>query len=366
MPISAALGSSALLPAGLGFRNKIINGDMRINQRNSGTLTGSGSRQFPVDQWGVWNGTGTVTFQQSTTAPSGFSNSFLATVTGTGSYGTGGYTQVQTKVEGFNCQDLAFGTTSAKPIVLSFWCRSSIVGTYPVQLRNSAADRSYVALFAINSANTWEQKVLTITGDTSGTWLTNNGVGLDIILNLGIGTDYDTASPNSWISGNKGSTSSCVDFAANAGATFYITGVQLEQNYQATPFEQRPYGVELALCQRYYWRSTPGLTTDAQARHAHFRRMNQYPVIASGHCAFPVAMRTEPTVGLYNGNGLGAVDGYGVGQESYVVASGEGLSPYGIGLFVKYTNSSLTTTANFNVDATSVTYWANIEASAEL
>ena len=106
MGISSSLGSSALLPAGLGFRNKIINGDMRINQRGAGTLTGSGSTQFAVDSWRIWNGAGTVTFQQSTTAPAGFSNSLLATVTATGSYGTNAYTQIQTKIEGSICPDL--------------------------------------------------------------------------------------------------------------------------------------------------------------------------------------------------------------------------------------------------------------------
>lgn len=251
MPISSMLGSSALLPAGLGFRNKIINGDMRINQRGTGTLTGSGSTQFVVDQWRIWNGTGTVTFQQSTTAPAGFSNSILATVTSTGSYGSTGYTQIQTKIEGFNCQDLAYGSSSAKPITISFWCRSSVVGLYSVQLRNSASNRSYFSTYTINVANTWEYKTILVQGDTAGTWLTNSGVGLDVIFNLGIGSNYD-GTANTWVAGDFGSTSSCVDFAANSGATFNLTGVQLEQNIQPTPFEQRFFGIEDILCKRYY------------------------------------------------------------------------------------------------------------------
>jgi hypothetical protein len=255
MGISSALGSQALLPAGLGFRNKLINGDMRINQRGAGTLTGSGSTQFVVDSWRVWNGTGTVTFQQSTTAPVGFSNSLLATVTSTGSYSTGGYTQLQTKIEGSNCTDLNWGTANAKPIMLSFWVRASVAGTYSCAIRNSATNRSYVATFVVTASNTWEYETVRIPGDTSGTWLTTTGVGIDLVFNLGLGTSYETASPNTWLSGDFGATSSCVDLAANTGATFAITGVQVEQNYQQTPFENRPIGTELMLCQRYYEKS---------------------------------------------------------------------------------------------------------------
>jgi hypothetical protein len=218
MGISSSLGSSALLPAGLGFRNKIINGDMRIAQRGTGTITGSASAQYPVDRWVVYNGTGTVTFAQSTIAPAGYTNSLNATVTATGSYGTSGYTEIGQMIEGFNCQDLAWGTASAKLITVSFWVRSSV------------------------------------TGDTSGTWLTDSGVGLRMWLQLGMGTNYDTTG-NTWTAGSLGSTSGSIDFAANSGATFYVTGVQVEQNLQPTPFEQRLIGVELALCQRYYYRT---------------------------------------------------------------------------------------------------------------
>ena len=256
MPISSALGSSALLPAGLGHRNKIINGDMRIAQRGTATITGSGSAQYPVDRWAVYNGTGTVTFVQSTDAPAGFNASILATVTATGSYSTSGYTQITHKIEGFNCQDLAYGTASAKPIVLSFWVKSSVIGVQNVSFKNSGNNRVYVATYTITAANTWEYETIRIPGDTSGTWLVDSGVGLEVTFNLGMGTQYDVAA-NTWLaSAAVYSTSGAVDFAANAGATFRVTGVQLEQNYQPTPFEQRPYGTELALCQRYYWRVT--------------------------------------------------------------------------------------------------------------
>jgi hypothetical protein len=254
MGISSSLGSSALLPAGLGHRNKIINGDMRIAQRGTSTVTGSGSAQYPVDRWVVYNGTGTVTFAQSTIAPAGYTNSLNATVTATGSYGTSGYTEIGQMIEGFNCQDLAWGTASAKLITVSFWVRSSVTGTYNVAFQNSGQNRSYIASFTINAANTWEYETIQIPGDTSGTWLTDSGVGLRMWLQLGMGTNYDTTG-NTWTAGSLGSTSGSIDFAANSGATFYVTGVQVEQNLQPTPFEQRLIGVELALCQRYYYRT---------------------------------------------------------------------------------------------------------------
>ena len=254
MPISSALGSSALLPAGLGYRNKIINGDMRIAQRGTATITGSGTAQYPVDRWAVYNGTGTVTFVQSTDAPAGFNASILATVTATGSYSTAGYTQVTHKIEGFNCQDLAYGTASAKPIILSFWVKSSVVGTQNVSFKNGGNNRVYVATYTVDVAGVWEKKIITIVGDTGGTWLVDSGVGLEVTFNLGMGTQYDITAGSWQGTAAVYSTAGAVDFAANSGATWRVTGVQVEQNYQPTPFEQRPIGVELGLCQRYYWK----------------------------------------------------------------------------------------------------------------
>ena len=257
MPISSALGSSALLPAGLGHRNKIINGDMRIAQRGTATITGSGTAQYPVDRWAVFNGTdgNNVTFVQSTDAPAGFNYSLLATVSNAaGSYSSSGYTQITHKIEGFNCQDLAYGTASAKPIILSFWVKSSVVGTQNVSFKNSGNNRVYIAKYTINVANTWEQKIISIVGDTTGTWLVNSGIGLEVTFNLGMGTGYDSTA-GAWLAAAaRYSTSDAIDFAATANATFRVTGVQLEQNYQPTPFEQRPIGVELDLCFRYFQR----------------------------------------------------------------------------------------------------------------
>jgi hypothetical protein len=230
---------------------------MRIAQRGVSTITGSGLPQYPVDRWAVYNGTGTVTFVQSTDAPAGFTHSILATVTATGSYGTSGYTQITHRIEGFNCQDLAYGTASAKTVVLSFWVKSSVVGTQNVSFKNGGNSRIYAATYAINVANTWENKIITIVGDTGGAWLVDSGTGLEVTFNLGMGTQYDVTGGSWQSAGSVYSTSGAIDFAANSGATFRVAGVQLEQNNQPTPFEQRPISVELALCQRYYYMHTP-------------------------------------------------------------------------------------------------------------
>jgi hypothetical protein len=279
-----------------GFRNKIINGNMVIAQRGTAAVTGSGTKQFAIDRWMVFNGTGTVTFQQSSTAPAGFSNSLLATVTATGSYGTTGYTQIGQFIEGYNVADLALGTASAKTFTVSFWCRSSVTGTYNITIQNGSQNRSYITTFTILSANTWEYKTITITGDTTGSWAVDNTAGMTLWINLGVGSNFDTTA-NTWTAGSLYSTSAAVDFAANAGATFYLTGVQIEQSTQATPFEQRPYGVELQLCQRYYQRHDLG--------GSYF--MIAAPV-GSGNgliqYSFPVPMRAAPTLTASSGSCL--------------------------------------------------------------
>ena len=251
MGISSSLGSSALLPAGLGFRNKLINGDMVIAQRGTSAVTGSSGAQYPVDRWVVFNSSSgsTVTFQQSSVVPAGFTRSLVATVTVAGS---SNYTKINQYIEGSNVGDLSWGTAGGKPIVVSFWVRSSVVGTYTATVINSAINRTYISPFTVNVANTWEYKTMSIPADTSGTWLTTNGIGLALEINLGTSIGGLAGTPYVWSASSAFSVSGAVNFGTNAGATFYITGVQLEQNLQATPFEQRPIGVELALCQRYY------------------------------------------------------------------------------------------------------------------
>ena len=238
-----------------GFKNRIINGSMTIDQRNAGaavTVT-SANQQRPVDRFQVQCATdGTLTAQQSTTAPVGFTNSLLLTVSvADGTLAAGQVARIRHKIEGYNVGDLGFGTANASTITFSFQVRSSVTGTFAGYATNSASNRSYPFTYTINAANTYETKTVTLAGDTTGTWLTDNGVGLDVGFILGAGTDFN-ATANTWTAGEKLSVSGATNLMATNGATFYITGVQLEKGSTATPFEFRSIGQELALCQRYY------------------------------------------------------------------------------------------------------------------
>jgi hypothetical protein len=238
-----------------GFKNRIINGAMVIAQRaTSSSPTGGG--YFTVDRWRLGQNSGyasslTPTISQSSTAPTGFINSFLYT-NGTGSAPTSAQLiSIDQYIEGLNCTDLAFGSASVATITISFWVRASITGTYAVALTNSAIDRSYVTTYTILSANTWEQKSVTIAGDQSGTWLTTNGTGILVRFPLGAGSTFQTTA-GAWQAGNYYTTSACTNLTATTGATFYITGVQLEKGSTATSFDYRPYGLEFKLAQRYF------------------------------------------------------------------------------------------------------------------
>jgi hypothetical protein len=198
-------------------------------------------------------------------------------------------------IEGLNCTDLGFGAANAATVTVSFWVRASVTGTYSVALTNSAINRSYVATYTISAADTWEYKTLTIAGDTSGTWLTTNGTGILIRFPLGAGSNFQTTA-GSWQAGNYYTTSATTNLTATTGATFYITGVQLEVGSVATPFERRPYGLELMLCQRYFQKGQIMNSGNINAS-----------AVYSGYSSFPVEMRAAPTMtsGTYTSIGGG-------------------------------------------------------------
>ena len=273
-------------------RNRIINGDMRIDQRNAGAAVSPMSGAYAIDRWvGSYLGSGVGRFsaQQSSTAPSGFSKSWLITVTTSDGAPSASYGyMVEQWIEGYNIADLGFGSASASPITVSFWVRSSVTGTFPLIIYNGAGTRTYGATYTITSANTFEYKTVTITGDTTGTWASDNTAGLALIFGFGGGSSRTLSTGWQAASGaTPTNVTGCTSLIATSGATFYITGVQLEVGSVATPFEHRQYGQELALCQRYYvslvmpnggyWYNLSG---------GAYRR---YSV------SFPVVMRTTPS-----------------------------------------------------------------------
>ncbi len=235
------------------FKNRVINGDMRISQQAGGAaVTGVADR--PLDQWLIRNASdGAYSGQQDSSAPAGFVNSLkITTTTADASIGATQYFLLRNRIEGTNTADIAWGTANAKTVTLSFWVRSSLTGTFGVVVNNSGYTRSYPATYTISVADTWEYKTITVPGDTTGTWLTTTGIGVEVDFDLGVGSTY-RGTAGSWTgTGSIFGTTGATNVISTLNATWYVTGVQLEVGSVATPFERRPFGTELALCQRYY------------------------------------------------------------------------------------------------------------------
>ena len=249
--VTSAKLSTDLQASTFGFKNRLINGDMRIDQRNAGAAV-SADNSYPVDRFQMGKaGSQTFTAQRSTTAPTGFTNSLAITIgTGSAPAATDRLTVAQA-IEGFNVSDLGWGTANALAITVSFQVRSSLTGTFGVAFRNVGGNRSYVSSFTISAANTFETKTFTIPGDTSGVWAVDSAAGLFLNFDLGCGTTFSTTA-GSWLAGNFLGLTGGTKLNSTSGATFYITGVQLEKGSTATAYDFRDYGRELIMCQRYY------------------------------------------------------------------------------------------------------------------
>jgi hypothetical protein len=262
---------------------------MRIDQRNAGASV-TPNNSYTLDRWSSVNTqTSKFTVQQSSVAPSGFKNSLLVTSSSAYSIGAGDAFAFGQAIEGFNVADLGWGTASAATVTFSFWVRSSLTGTFGGALQNSGNARNYPFSYTISAANTWEQKTVTIAGDTSGTWLTNNGVGIQVFFGLGCGSTF-SGTAGAWAAGNIISATGAVSVVGTSGATFYITGVQLEKGSTATSFDVRPYGTELALCQRYYEVCVGGALTSANTNGGYIGSAVNYAV----------AKRATPTITKIN------------------------------------------------------------------
>ncbi len=276
---------------GFGFKNRILNGQMVIDQRNAGASVTVGASSYAADRWEAGENllTGSLTVQQISDAPAGLNNSLRITVTAAGTAGAAENTYLRQFIEGYNTADLAWGSANAQTVTISFWVKSSLTGTFSGGLFNAGANRSYVFTYAVNSANTWEQKTVTITGDTAGTWDTTNGRGIGVVFDLGSGSNQTGAS-GSWTASLKWKATGSVSVIGTLSATWYITGVQLEKGSTATSFDYRPYGTELRLCQRYYFKIQATATSQIFS--------NGYcdsTTVGRGAVNFPVTMRTNPT-----------------------------------------------------------------------
>jgi hypothetical protein len=292
------------LGMGMGFRNRIINGAMVIDQRNAGaSTTPTANGTYNLDRWRAsLSQASKFSIQQSSTVPSGFTKSIICTSLSAYTVGASENFNIQQCIEGFNIADLGWGAAGASTVTLSFWVRSSLTGTFGGSLRNQDFNRSYPFSYTISSADTWEQKTVTIAGDTTGTWNTDSNGGLWATFSLGAGSSVSGTS-GAWAATNYASATGAVSVVGTNGATFYITGVQLEKGSTATSFDYRPYGTELALCQRYYAKTFGMATVPANGTNNYdgvFYNETPSGVQPVAMWQFPVNMRAAPTITTFN------------------------------------------------------------------
>lgn len=313
--------------AAVGMKNRLINSGMVIDQRNAGaSVTATTSAPYSVDRWFVYSSpTSKFTAQQnagSVTPPVGFAN-YLG-MTSSSAYTVSGIDimAICQRIEGNNLADLAWGTANAKTVTLSAWVYSSLTGTFGGSIQNSASDRSYPFTYTISSANTWTQISVTVAGDNTGTWSATTGTGMQIWFTFGVGSTR-SGTANTWAGANYVAPTGATSVVGTNGATFYITGVQLEVGSSATSFDYRPYGTELALCQRYYYNHVKGTTL--------YVGMGDFYVSSQADVGinFPVTMRTTPTLDATYGTNYyylygGATNGTVTNSWSILWASNSG------------------------------------------
>ena len=307
--------NSANLPNTFGFKNRIINGAMVIDQRNAGATTTPADFAFITDRWQVRQSTASkMSAGQSSVVPAGFSKSLLFTSLSAYSVGASDIYCIRQQIEGFNTADLNWGTSDAQTVTLSFWVRSSLTGTFGGAFINAANNRSYVFTYSISAANTWEYKTITVAGDTTGTWETGNLRGIQITFGLGVGSTSSGAA-GSWSGNNYASATGATSVVGTSGATFYITGVQLEKGSTATSFDYRPYTTELQLCQRYFVNMGGATNSDSIIGTGFKNAANQ----VSLSLQTPVTLRATPSILV-----VGSI--YALGNASNNICTGSASS----------------------------------------
>jgi hypothetical protein len=345
-------------------RNRIINGNMGIDQRNAGASVtiGSSAGTYTLDRWCAQSvNASKFSVQQnagSITPPTGFTKYLGVTSLASTSSGSTDYYGFFQSIEGFNTADLAWGTANAASVTISFWVRSSLTGSFSASLTNSGSNRSYPFSYTVNAANTWEQKTVTVAGDTSGTWLTDNSSGIYLRFDLGVGSSF-RGTAGTWAAANYYGVTGAVSVVGTSGATFYITGVQLEVGTKATPYEMQIYSDQLAQCQRYYVQlsSSGALFASLGTGICNSSSSGQGFVVR-----LPVTMRTQPTASF---NAMRVYDGTSAAIILSFSSVSSCSSANALGFDASCSGTFLTTgrplTIQGNNDAT-----AYIAASAEL
>jgi len=330
---------------GITGKNLIINGAMTVNQR--GDKTGMTGDDYQIDRFKFGIGSlGTWSSSQSTTAPDGFGYSLkLDCTTADASPAASDTLYLYTRFEGQNLQQIKKGTASAKSLTLSFWCRCNKTGDIQVNLRDANNTRQVGATVTINSADTWEYKTITFPPDTTGAFTNDNNWSMSVEWWLDSGSDFKGgAVPTAWEAAvnTDRAVAETLALGDNTSNEFYITGIQLEVGEQATPFEHRSFGDELARCQRYYEHSYPYGTAagasnggvGAMHLHAGASRASGYGFVTT---RYTVQKRASATVTIYSYGGtsgqmsngdsgadIGAVDVIQNGTTSFLVRNNSG------------------------------------------
>jgi hypothetical protein len=334
-----------------GFKNKIINGHMMIDQRYAGAANTPTSSIYTLDRWRIPTTAAKISVQQmngantsasnyeASSAPTGFTNSIKVTTTTANTPNAGDYFGVNQFVEGYNCADLDWGKATAKSVTLSFWVKSSLTGTFGGSIRTGdSSNYSYPFTYTISTANTWTYATVVIPGPTAGTWNTGNGQGLDVWFSVGTGSTY-SGTANTWAASNYVNATGSVNVVSTLNATWYITGVQLEKGTTASSFEFRSYQKELILCQRYCvsWQNNSDIAALGTGSAYSSSAINLYAQL-------PVTMRTLPsaTVVLYSGNWIQCYQGSSGYTSSTAPAVGD-FSGNAVRLYCQGFSASFTT-----------------------
>jgi hypothetical protein len=304
------------------FKNRIINGAMVIDQRNNGASITAVDSGYSLDRWLTGSNIASKFSVQrnagSVTPPAGFVNYLGVTSLSAYTPVTIDSFSIQQRIEGFNTLDFNYGTASAVTSTLSFWVRSSLTGTFGGQIFGSAS-RSFPFSYSIPVANTWTFITITVAGDTVAALNQSNSYGLIVVFGLG---SVGGGTVNTWQNGNFTQPAGCVNVVSTNGATWYVTGVQLEKGSTATAFDYRPYGTELQLCQRYYWKTYDQSVVPGTVTRVGGFQLGSYSNTATGMnngvgFRYPVVMRGAPSLTAYdpdvaNTTGFGRWDAAGV------------------------------------------------------